>query len=88
MVLGIVAIALVWSPWLGSRPARAQEWSAEYRESLRRTIERRKERSRLVGSRGVGSIVPYPMPPALIIRQTPETHDEIRALLFLLRGGR
>jgi hypothetical protein len=33
----------------------------------------------------VGAIVPYPFPPVLIIRQTPEAHDEIRALLFMLR---
>ncbi len=34
-------------------------------------------------------IVPYPMSPALIIRQTRENHEEIGALLDLLRyGGR
>jgi hypothetical protein len=29
--------------------------------------------------------VPYPFPPALIIRQTPEAHDEVRAFLNMLR---
>jgi hypothetical protein len=33
----------------------------------------------------VGAIVAYPFPPSLIIRQTPEAHDEIQALLFMLR---
>jgi hypothetical protein len=37
------------------------------------------------GNGAVGVIVPYPFPPVLIIRQTPEAHDEIRALLFMLR---
>jgi len=36
----------------------------------------------------VGLIVPYPFPPALIIRQTPEAHEEVQALLRMLRGGR
>lgn len=33
----------------------------------------------------VGVIYPYPLGGALIIRHTPETHDEIRALLDMLR---
>lgn len=33
----------------------------------------------------VGAIVPWPMPPALIIRHTPQVHDEIESLLGLLR---
>jgi len=33
----------------------------------------------------VGIIVPYPMPPVLIIRQTPEAHDEIQTFLNMLR---
>ena len=32
-----------------------------------------------------GAIVPWLMPPTLIIRQTPETHDEIDSFLGLLR---
>ncbi len=72
------------------------DWSPEYRASLRRTIERRKERRRSLGQvqgdpfgagQGAGTIVPYPLPPSLIIRQTPETHDEIGGLLHLLRGS-
>ena len=37
------------------------------------------------GNAPVGLIVPYPFPPALIIRQTPEAHDEVRAFLNMLR---
>ena len=78
--------------------ARAQnkkdaEPSPEYRESIRRTVERRRERrARVAQQQGssaaagaVGASVPWPMPPALIIRQTPEVHDEIGAFLSLLR---
>ena len=35
----------------------------------------------------VGQIEMWPMPPALIIRQTPEAHGEINSLLRMLRGG-
>jgi hypothetical protein len=42
-------------------------------------------RRRPRGNGAVGVIVPYPMPPVLIIRQTPEAHDEIQALLNMLR---
>ncbi len=33
----------------------------------------------------VGQIGIWPMPPALVIRQTPESHDEVRAFLNMLR---
>jgi hypothetical protein len=36
-------------------------------------------------SRPIGAIVPWTMPPALIIRHTPQVHDEIESLLGLLR---
>ena len=38
--------------------------------------------------RPVGAIVPWPMPPALIIRQTPQVHDEVGSLLDVLRRAR
>lgn len=66
-------------------PAAAGEPSPEYRDALRRTIEHR-DRRRAGAPRRPGRIVPYPMPPALIIRQTPETHDQIDAVLRALRG--
>jgi hypothetical protein len=79
-------------------PARAQlqprgEPSADYQESLRRTIERRRERRARRGqaqgnaaaSAAIGAIVPWPMPPALIIRHTPAVHDEVGAFLYGLR---
>jgi hypothetical protein len=67
------------------------EPSAAYQESLRRTVERRRQRkarrqqnsSDQAGA--VGAIVPWPMPPALIIRQTREVHGEVDSLLYGLR---
>jgi hypothetical protein len=64
--------------------------SEEYQESIRRTVERRRERRArrgqgTGGSVPAGAIVPWPMPPVLIIRQTRETHDEIDSFLRTLR---
>jgi hypothetical protein len=76
---------------IAAAPARAKadDWSQEYKDSLKRTAELRKLRRRSAASQPVGEIIPYPMPPVLIIRATSETHDEIGALLDLLRyGGR
>jgi hypothetical protein len=72
-------------------PARPRnEPSETYRESIRRTVERRRERRANRGqgtsdSRPIGGIVPWPMPPALVIRHTSEVHDEIDSFLRLLR---
>ncbi|MBX6314657.1 MAG: hypothetical protein IRY99_17340 [Isosphaeraceae bacterium] len=81
------------APWvvallLGSAAASAacaEEPSSAYQASLRRTLEREKQRRRARGDRPVGKLVPYPLPPSLIIRQTPEVHDEVRDFLRLLR---
>ncbi len=69
-----------------------REPSEAYKESLRKTLERRRQRrARLSQAQGldverpVGAIVPWPMPPALIIRQTPEVHGEVDSLLGQLR---
>jgi hypothetical protein len=63
--------------------------SEEYQESIRRTVERRRERrarrGQGTGGSVPGAIVPWPMPPVLIIRQTRETHDEIDSFLRILR---
>ena len=64
--------------------------SEDYQVSIRRTVERRRQRRArrgqgTSGSVSPGAIVPWPMPPALIIRQTRETHDEIDSFLDLLR---
>ena len=78
-------------------PAGAQqprrEPSEAYRQSLRKTLEqRRQRRARLARSQGldeaprpIGAIVPWPMPPALIIRHTPEVHRELGSLVDRLR---
>jgi hypothetical protein len=63
----------------------AVEPSPEYRAGLKRTAALRKQRRRDATAQPVGVIVPYPFPPALIIRHTPEVHDEVRGLLDLLR---
>jgi hypothetical protein len=70
----------------GAKPK--NEPSEAYRESIRRTVERRRERRAGRGSgdsRPVGGIVPWPMPPVLVIRHTPQVHDEIDSFLRLLR---
>ena len=83
-----LALAVLSFPGRWTSTDRGDGWSPEYRESLRRTAELRRQRRRDGGGGqvGVGTIQTYPMPPALIIRQTPENHDEIRDLLRLLRG--
>jgi hypothetical protein len=67
-----------------------KEPSEAYRESIRQTVEKRRQRRANRGqgmgdSRPLGGIVPWPMPPALIIRHTPQVHDEIESFLTLLR---
>jgi hypothetical protein len=70
---------------------RQREPSAAYQESLRRTVEKRRERRarRAQGQAdaraAIGAIVPWPMPPALIIRHTPDVHAEVGSLLDGLR---
>jgi hypothetical protein len=82
------------APAAAPAPGQAQargEPSAAYRESLRRTIELRRQRraSRRGGlgaePRPLGAIVPWPMPAALIIRQTPEVHGDVDSMLGGLR---
>jgi hypothetical protein len=76
----------------GARNRPQNEPSAAYRESIRRAAENRRQRRarrRQQPGQGiagaVGAIVPWPMPPALVIRQTPDVHDEIGAFLSALR---
>jgi hypothetical protein len=72
------------APW-PLAPALAGDPSPAYREGLKRTAELRKVRRVARPGQPVGLIVPYPMPPALVIRHTAESHDEIQALLDALR---
>jgi hypothetical protein len=81
MMMGALAAGLVGFASL----VQAGEPSPAYRESLRRTLELRRQRQRLREAQPVGQIFMYPMPPSLIIRHTPEVHDEIRDLLRVLR---
>jgi hypothetical protein len=60
---------------------------------MRLTLEKRRHRRarRRQGQglddapRPIGTIIPWPMPPALIIRHTPEVHGEVGSLLDVLR---
>ena len=69
-----------------------REPSEAYKESLRKTLEKRRQRrvqraqtQGIDEAQPIGAIVPWPMPPALIIRQTPEVHREVESLLGQLR---
>jgi hypothetical protein len=69
-----------------------REPSEAYRDSIRKTLEKRRQRRArraqgpgLNDTRPIGAIVPWPMPPALIIRHTPEVHGELDSLLGGLR---
>jgi hypothetical protein len=67
-----------------------EQTSQAFRESIRQTVERRRQRRARRGqqvgeSQPVGAIITWPMQPALIIRQTPQVHDEIETLLNLLK---
>jgi hypothetical protein len=84
--LAPLALALAFGPPSMPAPARADEPSMTFEESIRHTIEVRNRKRRRVETSRPGRIVPYPMPPVLVIRQTPEAHDEIRDFLRLLRG--
>ncbi len=79
--LTLAAIAGMTGTW---SLARADEPSPQRQAALRHAAELRRQR-REANRRPIGSIEPWPMPPALIIRQTPAVHDEIRDLLALLR---
>lgn len=85
-------------PVAAAAPAARREPSEEFQASIRKTVEqrrRRRARRAAAGAAGrgpddprpVGAIVPWPMPPALIIRQTPQVHDEVGSLLDGLRRG-
>jgi hypothetical protein len=59
--------------------------SRAFQAELRKTLEQRRARRARAGVRPPNAIIPWPMPPALIIRATPEVHDEIESLLGKLR---
>jgi hypothetical protein len=71
--------------------AHAAEPSADYQASIRKTVERRRlrrarrQQNAADDTAAVGAIVPWPMPPALIVRQTREVHGEVGSLLYGLR---
>ncbi len=81
----VVSLALLIAAEATTTSARADVPSAEYRAVLRRTFERRKARRDIRITTAVGKIVPFPLPPSLIIRHTREVHGEVEGLLDLLR---
>src|SRR3954452_15933365 len=60
--------------------------SPAFQAELRKTLEQRRARRTRTGVRPPNAIVPWLMPPALIIRATPEVHDEVQTLLDTLRS--
>jgi len=88
-VVAALAWLLIGSEVAATAPARNPpargpgQGAAAAPKAARRRPPRRKPRP----DPAVGLIVPYPFPPALIIRQTPGAHDEVSALLRMLRGG-
>jgi len=82
LALAALALILVETP---PSSEGAVEPSAEYRAVLRRTLELRKARRSARTAEPIGQIVPFPLPPTLIIRHTREVHGEIEDLLRLLR---
>jgi hypothetical protein len=83
LTLAAITSALALGAVPGAAPA--DEPSPEFRAGLKRTAELRKQRRRDRTAQSYGVIVPYPFPPALIIRHKPEVHHEVRSLLGLLR---
>ena len=82
--LAVAFLAAVLLPW----PCIAQQGgpSPAFQAELRKTVEQRRQRRARRGiSPAPNSIVPWLMPPTLIIRATPEVHDEVQSLLWLLR---
>ena len=62
--------------------------SPAFKAELQKTLEKRRQRRARRGqSPAPNAIVPWIMPPTLIIRATPEVHDEVEALLRALRYG-
>jgi hypothetical protein len=69
--------------------AQQKDSSPAFRAELRKTLEqRRQRRARRESGRPPNAIVPWLMPPTLIIRATPDVQDEVQALLWALRKSR
>jgi hypothetical protein len=87
-----LAVALSAAVLLPSPPPCAAQKggpSPAFQAELRKTLEQRRQRRARGGGRpAVNAIIPWPMPPALIIRATPEVHDEVQSLLGALRRSR
>src|SRR4051812_538939 len=82
-VLAMILLFLRPSPCFGQNRGPSPAFQAE----LRKTLEQRRARRARTGMRPPNAIVPWLMPPALIIRATPEVHDEVQTLLDTLRSS-
>jgi hypothetical protein len=88
MVLALTVVVLVTGVAAVTPSAFAQDPAnqGQAKGKDKATASKKKPARRKPNRNGaVGAIVPYPFPPVLIIRQTPEAHDEIQAFLFMLR---
>jgi hypothetical protein len=84
----VAALAAAWFVFLPTAAAgqdRNRGASPAFQAELRKTLEQRRARRTRAGVRPPNAIIPWPMPPVLIIRATPEVHDEIDSLLGKLR---
>ncbi len=84
--VAIAFLAALLLPYPGPCVAQKAGPSPAYQAELRKTLEQRRQRRARSGNvPATNAIVPWPMPPTLIIRATPEVHDEVHSLLWLLR---
>ncbi len=72
---------------LRPEPTVADAPSPAYHAAWKRTLPMRRSRRQDRTRRAIGTIRMYPMPPALIVRHTPEMQEEVRAVLDLLRAA-
>ena len=77
----ISGFAIATGPAFAQDPPNQQKAKGQAKPAAKKRPVRRRPRAEA----RIGVMVPYPFPPALIIRHTPEAHDEIGALLFMLR---
>jgi hypothetical protein len=88
LAVALLAACHLLSPLPCTAQAPKDDAAARKQAELRRTVEKKRERrARAASRRQPNAIVPWPMPPALIIRATPDVHDEVDSLLWLLRRG-
>jgi hypothetical protein len=86
VVLGVA------KPWRRAKPAAesaqrdlSRVHPSDRGEATARRARREQQQAQGMPPAAVGAVVPWPMPPELVIRQTPDVYSEITALLSALR---